>query len=83
MVGEVIKLVSNHIAISGHTDAEPFSGGPERSNDNWRLSSARADSARRTLLTSGVDRHGSSGSQGRQIVISPCPMPRLTRGTAG
>ncbi|MEX2520824.1 MAG: flagellar motor protein MotB [Paracoccaceae bacterium] len=59
MIGEVIGLVSNPIAISGHTDAAPFTaaqaGAAEDTNDNWRLSSARADSARRKLEESAVD----------------------------
>lgn len=85
MVGEVIKLVSNHIAISGHTDAEPFSGGPERSNDNWRLSSARADSARRTLLTSGVNSARFvrvTGEADRDLALPDAPLdPRNRRVT--
>ncbi len=52
MIGEVVSLVSNEIAISGHTDAAPFPEGGQM--DNWRLSSARADAARRSLSGSGV-----------------------------
>ncbi|QIE57797.1 OmpA family protein [Pikeienuella piscinae] len=56
MIGDVIGLVSNAITISGHTDAAPFAdAGPDAANDNWRLSSARADSARRALLAAEVE----------------------------
>ncbi|MEM0923817.1 MAG: flagellar motor protein MotB [Pseudomonadota bacterium] len=52
MVGDVIGLVSNRIAITGHTDAIPFTGADF---DNWRLSSARADRSRRSLIGNGID----------------------------
>lgn len=52
MVGDVIGIVSNSVAIAGHTDAEPFAAA-ER--DNWTLSAARADAARRSLLSAGVE----------------------------
>ena len=51
MIGGVIELVSNPVAISGHTDAMPFAEG---TNDNWSLSSARAGAARRVLAATGV-----------------------------
>lgn len=53
MIGGVIHLVKNEIAISGHTDAAPFARKDE--NDNWRLSAARADSSRRALMQAGVE----------------------------
>ena len=51
MVGNIVGLVSNKIAVTGHTDSAPFTG---RDFDNWRLSSARADRSRRTLIATGV-----------------------------
>ena len=52
MIAEVAALVTNDLAVDGHTDAEPFSGS---SRDNWGLSAARADASRRALLTGGLD----------------------------
>lgn len=48
----VFGMVPNPIVITGHTDASTFSeGGYE---DNWDLSSARANSAKRALLEGGL-----------------------------
>jgi chemotaxis protein MotB len=52
MVARVVKQLPEKIAISGHTDAVPFSGGSGYSN--WELSADRALATRRTLLSSGV-----------------------------
>ena len=52
MIAEVATLVTNDLAVDGHTDAEPFSGVGE---DNWGLSAARADASRRALLAGGLD----------------------------
>ena len=45
--------VPNRIAISGHTDAMPYSGG-EAGYSNWELSADRANAARRTLVAAGI-----------------------------
>ncbi|MCR6650702.1 MAG: flagellar motor protein MotB [Cellvibrionaceae bacterium] len=47
----IIDKVPNRISIVGHTDAKPYSPGAVYSN--WELSSDRAHSARRALLTGG------------------------------
>jgi len=52
-MGEAISKLPNKVAISGHTDAVPFS--PGASYDNWDLSSDRANATRRILEQSGVD----------------------------
>ena len=41
------------IALSGHTDASPYSGG-DRGYSNWELSSDRANASRRDLLAAGL-----------------------------
>ncbi|MDR3440816.1 flagellar motor protein MotB [Telmatospirillum sp.] len=52
MVARVVKQLPEKIAISGHTDSVPFSGGSGYTN--WELSADRALATRRTLLSSGV-----------------------------
>ncbi len=52
MVGNVAAMLTNAIAVEGHTDAAPFASAIY---DNWELSSDRANSARRTLVEAGVD----------------------------
>ncbi|SDW89620.1 chemotaxis protein MotB [Albimonas donghaensis] len=51
MVGQVTELVTNKVAIDGHTDDRTFPGGDYT---NWELSSDRALSARRALVTAGL-----------------------------
>jgi chemotaxis protein MotB len=55
LLGEVARSIapmSNRISISGHTDAQPFTGPGGYSN--WDLSSARANAARRILEDNGL-----------------------------
>ncbi len=51
MVGQVAGMVTNRIAVEGHTDAAPFAG---EGYGNWELSSDRAHVARRALTEAGV-----------------------------
>lgn len=51
-VANIIKDMPQKIEVSGHTDAVPFA--PGSPNDNFSLSSARADASKRVLLGSGV-----------------------------
>lgn len=53
LVSEIIKKMPQNIAITGHTDSVPMGGG-DQAYTNWELSSDRANSARRVLLTLGV-----------------------------
>jgi chemotaxis protein MotB len=52
VVANVAKLVTNDVAITGHTDATPFGAGDD---GNWRLSADRAQSTRRLLTEQGLD----------------------------
>jgi len=55
-IGKVLNEVDNRITISGHTDASPYSGG-ERGYSNWELAADRANTARRELLSGGMEEH--------------------------
>lgn len=52
MVAQVILEMPQAIAISGHTDATPFS--PAAGYSNWELSADRANAVRRALIEGGV-----------------------------
>ncbi|MEL7464932.1 MAG: flagellar motor protein MotB [Pseudomonadota bacterium] len=62
MIADVTGLVTNRIAVEGHTDARPFVAG-ER--DNWSLSSERADASRRTMIEAGLSPNRVSRITGR------------------
>ena len=53
LVARVISPLPNKLSISGHTDATPYQGKIDYSN--WELSTDRANAARRTLETYGVN----------------------------
>jgi chemotaxis protein MotB len=55
VLGPVLGRLSNDLQIHGHTDARPFPVGA--TYDNWNLSFARADAARRFLEGHGVRAH--------------------------
>ncbi len=55
-IGKVLNEVDNRITISGHTDASPYSGG-ERGYSNWELAADRSNTARRELLSGGMEEH--------------------------
>ena len=55
LVGEVatvLQTMPNDLIVRGHTDALPYASG--KSMNNWRLSSARAESTRQALADSGI-----------------------------
>ena len=52
-IGKALNDLPNRIGISGHTDAQAFSGG-EKGYSNWDLSADRANSARRELIAGGM-----------------------------
>jgi chemotaxis protein MotB len=49
---QYLNTVPNRISLSGHTDAQRYSGA--RGYSNWELSADRANAARRTLLEGGL-----------------------------
>ncbi|MEL6582710.1 MAG: flagellar motor protein MotB [Pseudomonadota bacterium] len=51
VVGQVLALVTNDLAISGHTDGRPFA---RADYSNWELSADRAHAVRRLLTERGV-----------------------------
>jgi chemotaxis protein MotB len=52
-LAKTIDEVPNHVSVSGHTDATPFSGArPDYTN--WELSADRANAARRELIRGGL-----------------------------
>lgn len=53
-LAKTIDMVPNHISISGHTDATPFSAGAKPGYSNWELSADRANAARRALIEGGL-----------------------------
>src|SRR6202012_4024363 len=52
-VAKIIDRLPNRIAISGHTDGQPFTA-PDGTT-NWELSSARANVARAIITAAGVN----------------------------
>jgi chemotaxis protein MotB len=52
-VAQALNGVENRISLSGHTDAQPYSGG-ERGYSNWELSADRANASRRELIAGGI-----------------------------
>lgn len=52
-IGKNLATISNKIIIEGHTDSRPYSGG-NAGYSNYELSCDRANSARRVLLSSGL-----------------------------
>jgi chemotaxis protein MotB len=51
MVGETAAMVTNRVAVEGHTDSRPFAGD---GYSNWELSADRANAARRALTAAGI-----------------------------
>ncbi|MDR3499974.1 MAG: flagellar motor protein MotB [Parvibaculum sp.] len=51
-VGKILLRLPNRISISGHTDSNPYQGGPGYSN--WELTSDRANAARRIIEDQGL-----------------------------
>lgn len=53
-LGRALNGIDNKVAISGHTDSLPYSGGAG-GYSNWELSSERANAARRVMVSVGMD----------------------------
>jgi len=52
-VAQAVNKLPNKLAISGHTDAQPFRGG-QGGYSNWELSTDRANASRRAMIEAGV-----------------------------
>ncbi|WP_144148482.1 flagellar motor protein MotB [Paraburkholderia sp. BCC1884] len=63
-IGAALNDVENRVSIAGHTDAVPYTAGPE-GYSNWELSSERANAARRALVSGGM--HGEKVLQVRGL----------------
>jgi len=50
----MLATLEHRLSISGHTDSSKVAGVRDEDDVNWRLSSMRADSARRALMEAGV-----------------------------
>jgi chemotaxis protein MotB len=53
-IGKSLNDLPNHVMLSGHTDAQQYSGG-EKGYSNWELSADRANASRRELIGGGMD----------------------------
>ncbi len=53
-IGKVVNHVPNHISLSGHTDATPYSKFSGMYT-NWELSADRSNASRRALVQGGMD----------------------------
>ena len=51
-MAEIIKRMSNKIAVTGHTDSKPYAN--PSGYGNWELSSDRANASRRALMEAGL-----------------------------
>lgn len=63
VVGSVISSLKNQVAITGHTDSQPFTA--RAGYSNWELSSERAMSARRLLEQTGFSTNKIKRIEGR------------------
>lgn len=54
VIGKQMAEIKNKIVVEGHTDSRPFPGG-NKGYSNYELSADRANSARRALLSSGLE----------------------------
>lgn len=51
-VAQAVSKLPNKLAVSGHTDAQPFRG--QGAYSNWELSADRANAARRAMIEASV-----------------------------
>lgn len=78
-IGKLLATRPGAIAIRGHTDARPFKDG---SYDNWRLSSARAQSAYYMLVRGGLKEDRVSqitGFADRRLQVTADPLAPQNR----
>ncbi len=60
---DIIRGLPNHVSITGHTDAVPFTA--RKNYSNWELSTERANAARRHMLARGMIDERVAKVQGR------------------
>ena len=53
VIGNILSLLKNNIAITGHTDTSQITG--RRNYSNWELSADRANASRRELVNTGFE----------------------------
>jgi len=78
-IGKILSQREGSVVIRGHTDARPFKG---KGYDNWRLSTARAESAYYMLLRGGLDKERVaeiSGYADRQLLLPDRPYDDANR----
>jgi chemotaxis protein MotB len=78
-ISKVLAGERGSIIINGHTDARPFKGA---NYDNWRLSSARAQSAYYMLVRAGLDEQRVkevAGFADRQLKLQDKPLDAANR----
>ena len=78
-IGEILSKRGGPVLISGYTDARPYSGD---NYDNWRLSSARAQSAYYMLVRGGLDKSRVvqiSGFADRHLLLPDQPYAAANR----
>lgn len=78
-IGRILSQRKGAVVIRGHTDARPFKG---KGYDNWRLSTARAESAYYMLLRGGLDKQRVaeiSGYADRQLLLPDRPYDDANR----
>lgn len=70
-LAHIVDKVPNKISIVGHTDATPYTDGAVYSN--WELSSDRANSARRALISGGYPENKVIAVQGMASIAPLVP----------
>lgn len=78
-IGKVLSGRKGTVVIRGHTDARPFKG---KSYDNWRLSTARAESAYYMLVRGGLDKdrvEQIAGFADRELLLPDRPFDDANR----
>ena len=79
-VAKIVMRLPNRLTIAGHTDVTPFEG--PNGYTNWELSSDRANTVRRLLMSHGVpgDRiYQVSGKAGSEPLLPEDPYASANR----
>ncbi len=80
-IGATLADVRNKIALSGHTDATPYSSG-DSGYSNWELSTDRANASRRELVAGGLPSNKMvrvEGLASSQLLVEDDPMSPQNR----